>query len=164
MVWGFDPAELEIDQSGEFLLKGFRNFPCHENAHRRMKTSPQYENLITHELSNMVKPLFEFCLTVNCQNISTVEVPPPAKLQKKRQKNGREPLYTYHVLQLSQQPVGAPGVGLGYERSGPRVHWRRGHLRRLQSGQVIWVRPAIVGNAEQGLIDKTYSLAAQAGH
>lgn len=158
VVWGFDPEELKADQTGEFLLDGFRSFPCHENAHRRMKANPKYEDWLTHELSSLVKPLFEFCLTVNCHNVKTVEVPPPEKLMRKRQKNGREPLYTYRILQLSQQTERNQGIGLGYERTGPRVHWRRGHLRRLQTGQVIWVRPAIVGNAEHGLVDKTYLL------
>jgi hypothetical protein len=159
VVGGFDPAELETDSNGEFLVTGFRSFPCHKNAVSRMQaTNPNFDDLIHNDLSTLVKPLFEFCLTVNCQNVKTVEVPPPVKLQKKRQKNGREPYYTYHVLQLSQQTVSTKEVGLGYERNGSRVHWRRGHLRHLQSGQVVWVRPAIIGNPELGLVDKTYSL------
>lgn len=156
VVWGFVPSELETSENGEFVLSGFRHFAGHVNAYKRLGEGEQRAAFLEHELSTLVKPLFEFCLTVNCQNVTTAVIPPPEKLQKKRLKNGKEPLYTYHVLQLPQQGSEGGGHGLGYDRTGPRVHWRRGHLRRLQTGHVIWVRPAIVGNAERGLVDKTY--------
>jgi hypothetical protein len=35
----------------------------------------------------------------------------------------------------------------------PRLHWRRGHVRRLHSGTITNVRPCLVGSAELGTID-----------
>ena len=41
----------------------------------------------------------------------------------------------------------------------PRQHLRRGHIRRLESGN-IWVNACVVGNSEKGVIKKSYNVAA----
>ncbi|MGK5033171.1 hypothetical protein [Janthinobacterium sp. MDT1-19] len=153
VVWGFNPDELAKDEHGEFLVTGFHDFPCHPEM---------YENLtqdqINSDLENGFKPLLEFCLTVNCENVKSTVVEPPAKLAKKRTKNNREPLYSYHVLNLpGDVEQGESGTRLG-SRDGPRVHWRRGHLRRLSDSRIIWVRHALIGNPERGSVDKSYKV------
>jgi len=40
----------------------------------------------------------------------------------------------------------------------PAMHKRRGHFRQLKSGKVVWVRSAIVGKAENGVVTKDYVL------
>lgn len=98
---------------------------------------------------------------MNCENVQTAEVAPPTKLNAKRVKNGKPPLDSYHVLVL---PGGAAGDHQGGSaiRNGPRVHWRRGHLRRLGDGRVIWVRHALVGNRELGAVQKEYRVETKA--
>lgn len=159
VVWSFHPDTLETDPTGEFLLSGFTPIPCHHNAFERLEQTGQALAFMENDLANQVRPIMEFCLTINCQNVEALAFPPPDKVLKKRMKNGREPLYTYHVLQLRAASEGSRHLGEpGAERTSPRQHWRRGHLRRLQSGKVAWVRPAIIGGNELGLVDKTYKL------
>lgn len=155
VVWGFDPSELDVTDSN-FAVTGFHHFPCHPEPYERFD-----EVALDHDLQSAVTPLFEFCLTVNCENITSQQVVPPEKLSSKRKKNGREPFYTYHVLRLPVTPSEQPnneGIALA-DRNSPRAHWRRGHLRRLATGKVVWVRHTIVGTAELGRVDKTYSFS-----
>lgn len=99
--------------------------------------------------------VIEFCLTVNCENVRHVELPPPPALNKKRLKHGKEALFTYKILTIPGEASG-DHAGAGGDRQGPRLHLRRGHLRRLQSGSIVWVRHALVGTAERGVVAKDY--------
>lgn len=38
----------------------------------------------------------------------------------------------------------------------PRLHWRRGHIRRLAPERVTWVRPTLVGKSENGVVVADY--------
>lgn len=154
VAWGFSPAELQADPENGIAVSGFHHFPCHIEAYDQNMEKAGGEWLDT-DLQASFEPLLEFCLTVNCQNVETARIDPPPKLNSKRMKSGKAPLDSYHVLLIpgERQVMGSEGEG---ERSGPRLHWRRGHLRRLQDGRVIWVRHALVGNKEQGSVEKTY--------
>lgn len=102
--------------------------------------------------------LIEFCLTVNCENVQQFILPPPAALNKRRAERGHEPFDSYRVLTIpGSDASGEAGSGTGTLAS-PRLHLRRGHLRRLASGKVTWVRHTIVGDVNRGVVDKTYSV------
>lgn len=107
-----------------------------------------------------------FCMTVNCLNVKLGTVPAPAKLNAKRLKAGKLPFYESKVLELPSAPVAERGSAAGdssdASRSGPRMHLRRGHPRRLQSGKVTYVRAALVGSAHEGQVQKTYKVTARA--
>lgn len=154
VAWGFQPNHLRPDPANGIAVDGFHHFPCHIEAYDRLM-SETGAGWLEEDLARCFEPLLGFCLTVNCENVQTGEVSPPAKLNAKRAKNGKPPLDSYHVLVL-------PGVdreeslGGGSCRLGPRIHWRRGHLRRLVGGQVVWIRQALVGNREQGMVCKEY--------
>jgi hypothetical protein len=45
----------------------------------------------------------------------------------------------------------------GGTHASPRVHLRRGHIRRLP-GKNIWVNATIVGNSDLGVVIKDYSV------
>ena len=95
---------------------------------------------------------------LNCNNIELVDNPAPAALNKKRIKKGKLPIYEYKTIQIkpgkhySNQSNGAS------DRSGPRFHLRRGHIRRLPSGNTTWVRHCAVGDPSRGKIEKDYSI------
>lgn len=100
--------------------------------------------------------LLEFTVTVNCENVEQSTLEPSKVLNQKRKSKFKEPFYSYKVLTI-------PGSGesdslKGGSHSGPRLHLRRGHLRRLNSGKVTWVRHTIVGTPEQGVVEKTYQV------
>lgn len=160
VAWGFRPADLRPDPENGITVEGFHHFPCHIEAYDRLR-SEHGDQWLDEDLARSFEPLLEFCLTVNCQNVQTAEVAPPAKLNAKRVKHGKPPLDSYHVLVLpgTESDEGQSGAGL---RQGPRVHWRRGHLRRLGDGRVIWVRHALVGNRELGSVQKEYRVKSEA--
>lgn len=154
VVWGFNPSELDITD-GNFAVTGFHHFPCHPEPYERFD-----DRSLSQDLQSAATPLFEFCLTVNCENIESELIVPSEKLGAKRKKNGREPFYTYHVLRIPAAQSGEAteeGSSLA-DRNSPRAHWRRGHLRRLATGKVVWVRHTIVGTAELGRVEKSYLL------
>ena len=154
VVWGFDPGELDITD-GNFAVTGFHHFPCHPEPYERFD-----EQSLNQDLQSAATPLFEFCLTINCENIESELVVPPEKLGAKRKNNGREPFYSYHVLRIPVAQSGETAIAGSSlaDRNSPRAHWRRGHLRRLSTGKVVWVRHTIVGTAELGRVEKSYLL------
>lgn len=160
VAWGFRPNELRPDPTNGIAVEGFHHFPCHIEAYDRL-LSENDDRWLEQDLARCFEPLLGFCLTVNCENVQTAEVAPPAKLNAKRVKNGKQPLDSYHVLVLPGGDASAPQGGSAH-RQGPRSHWRRGHLRRLGEGRVVWVRHALVGNRELGNVQKEYRVEADA--
>lgn len=102
--------------------------------------------------------MIQACSVINCANVTTAEIGAPAALNKKRQASGKQPFFSYKVLQLAEDKRAAgKDMGTGQHAS-PRMHLRRGHLRRLE-GKVVWVRPSMV-NAEssRGAVLKDYGI------
>lgn len=90
--------------------------------------------------------------------------PAPEKLNKKREKQGKPPIYEHRIVTLGRptQIYGSDGADIG-DRSSPRMHWRRGHLRDLPSGKRVPVSPALVGVAENGVISHEYRIRRSQG-
>jgi hypothetical protein len=88
-------------------------------------------------------------------------LPAPAKLNKKRAKKNRVPLYEYKVLDIVADVLGpkpASKPHQGGTHASPRMHKRRGHIRRLRSGRTTWIRNMIVGKPTAGTVEKEYSV------
>ena len=96
---------------------------------------------------------------INCSNVITKDHKAGKLVNQKRKAKDKPPVYTYKTLHLDtseQEP--AKGHGGGTHAS-PRVHIRRGHIRRLTNGKTIWVQPCVVGKYTQGVVEKDYSLS-----
>lgn len=107
-----------------------------------------------------VQTLVQACSVLNCANVTTAELAAPEALNKKRRANDKQPFFSYKLLQLSEDRQVAKGSGIsaGGGHASPRMHLRRGHLRRLE-GRVIWVRPAMINAAAtHGVVAKAYAL------
>lgn len=95
-----------------------------------------------------------------CSNVSSIRVEPSEALNKKRARNGKSPIRLHHVLVIggdkSARKEGAAG-----SHASPRVHLRRGHIRRLE-GKNIWVNACVVGDKSRGVVTKDYALRAAA--
>jgi hypothetical protein len=86
-------------------------------------------------------------------------VPAPAPLNKKRQASGKQPFFSYKVLQLVAERAAPGHAAAGGERASPRLHLRRGHLRRLEH-KTVWVRPAMINaGSTHGSVLKDYGIA-----
>jgi hypothetical protein len=100
--------------------------------------------------------IFAFLTAINCKNVTKTENIPDKKLQKKRIKNGKTPLYSYWTLNFSipgSKNIPNSSTGKG---SPKRVHLRRGHPRRFKSGDWIWIQPMVVGT-KKGIVAKDYA-------
>ena len=96
-----------------------------------------------------------------CRNVISETQTPSAALNKKRVSNGKTPFYEYKVLKLDGSNVAASmSSATGISGISPRVHLRRGHIRRLPD-RVVWVNAAVVGNRKSGMLVKDYSVLAQ---
>lgn len=103
------------------------------------------------------------CCTLNCSNVQTQDLVPPAKLNSKRVKKGKPPFFTYKVLEVSN-PKGGSSISLSdTESSRKRTHFRRGHLRRYKTGKVSWVQASIVNpnnKSNIGIVTKDYKVVS----
>lgn len=97
-------------------------------------------------------------VAIDAQVVETSVVDPPAALNKSREKRGRPPLSSYHIVRLARDRIGAETVdGVPSERKSPRLHFRRGHWRTTEQGR-IWINWTLVGDPDLGFIDKHYRL------
>ena len=95
---------------------------------------------------------------LGCSNVGTIETAAPSALNKKRAKAGKFPIIEYKtlVVQLGASRNGRQDAG-GTHAS-PRVHLRRGHVRRLDYGRRVWVQACVVGSTH-GIVLKDYKLS-----
>ena len=106
-----------------------------------------------------------FCLTVNASNVKRLRMAAPDKLNKKRLAAKKPPFFESWILDVfaKDSPADAQGSGAGAgvtDRVGPRLHLRRGHIRRLDRDRITFVRATTVGSVKTGQIDKTYRVGA----
>jgi len=98
---------------------------------------------------------------LSCTNIRSVDNVPPEPLNRKRQKAGKPPLFTYKTLHvLSGERNGSHTQQKDDEeaRRSPRLHFRRGHVRRISDSQITWVQQCMVGNKRFGVVEKAYAI------
>jgi hypothetical protein len=102
--------------------------------------------------------LIQACSVINCANVTTGDIEAPAALNRKRQANGKQPFFSYKVLELTQDRKSPGSDESGGHHASPRMHLRRGHLRQLER-KVVWVRPAMINVAStRGVVHKDYSV------
>ena len=103
--------------------------------------------------------LFELLEALTCRNVEQTIIQKCDKaLNARRINKGKLPLYEERILTIKVNAKQGTGTRTGTHES-PRQHLRRGHIRRLESGN-IWVNACVVGNSEKGVIKKSYNVAA----
>lgn len=133
----------------EFFDQAVRQYGSIDKAYAQIIVDAHDEQMV----------LIQACSVINCQNITTASVEPPVALNKKRQAKGKQPFFTYKVLQITDSRQSASGSAREGTHASPRMHLRRGHLRRYPD-KTVWVRPSMV-NAEKnnGFVVKDYSVS-----
>ncbi|WP_131798371.1 hypothetical protein [Devosia elaeis] len=81
-------------------------------------------------------------------------------LNRSRARSKKPPIFDHHVLNIAiSRPTSAldaePGMAGG--KPGVRLHFRRGHYRRVEGGST-WIRWTLVGDPDLGFVEKTYRL------
>ena len=77
---------------------------------------------------------------------------------KRLQAKGKAPLFSWHTVKI--EPPKPKQEPRGGTHATPRLHDRRGHLRRLANGNTCWVRACKVGDASKGVVFKDYEVSA----
>ena len=82
----------------------------------------------------------------------------PTFTNRRKIAQGKKPTYEWRTVVIEpSQPRQEPQGGT---HASPRLHDRRGHLRRLRSGKNVWVRPCKVGDAARGVVFHDYKVVA----
>jgi hypothetical protein len=98
--------------------------------------------------------LFSFVPLIESKSTVITEKKAPEQLNKARAKKGKVPLQAVRYVEVPSLHD-ASKSGTGGTHASPRMHWRRGHLRRWKDG-VIPVSPCVVGAAESGVVQQIY--------
>lgn len=97
-------------------------------------------------------------IALDAEVAETVMIRAPHKLNMKRERKGRLPLYDYHVIDLSNRKRYAPlPPDPNREVHHRRLHFVRGHWRHYSSSKT-WIRWHMRGDPDLGFIDKEYRL------
>lgn len=115
------------------------------------------------DLNTLVTVVDRALVAMSCTNVRSVDNTPPTALNKKREKSGKPPLFTYKTLHVLAGERGAshdPRSDDAEAKRSPRLHFRRGHVRRIYGGRITWVQQCMVGNKRLGVVEKCYSLDA----
>lgn len=113
-----------------------------------------------------ITALGEFLAALACSNVEVQTAPGTEKRHWMQSRRERAlPHFTYKVLTIDTPAnrTGAHGTGQGDgTHASPRLHLRRGHIRRYPSGKLAWVNAHMVGSAEAGTIAKDYRVRNRA--
>lgn len=126
------------------------------------KLQKKHEEFVQETSELIVSAAIGLLNVLSCSNVNYVVNPAPAKLNKKREKKGRVPLFDYrtvHIETRKQIYLRSDGTQ-GLHRNSPRLHFRRGHIRTLHKhgGRRIWVNQCMVGDEAKGRVEKEYVL------
>jgi hypothetical protein len=105
-------------------------------------------------------PVLELLEALSCKNIKPVIFQEASKVNSKREKSGKTPIWETKILEINASYTGSR-ISTGrtiQDRKSPSQHLRRGHPRRLANGDKIWINNTIVGNPKDGVINKNYKI------
>jgi hypothetical protein len=106
-----------------------------------------------------LRTMIQACSVINCANITSVQLRASGALNRRRHAKGQQPIFDYKVLQLAGERRAQSRSQLGGAHASPRMHLRRGHIRRLDS-RPIWIRPTTVNaGSKLGLVLKDYAVS-----
>jgi hypothetical protein len=79
---------------------------------------------------------------------------------KRKIAQGKVPTYEWRTVTI--EAVKPRKESKGGTHASPRLHDRRGHMRRLASGKTVWVKNCKVGNSANGIVFHDYKIAEAA--
>jgi hypothetical protein len=97
----------------------------------------------------------------SCSNVVSIKHSAPKLINEKRKKKGKVPFFSYHTLHItgeytkSENDANQKGT-----HASPRLHLRRGHIRRLSDGRRVWVSSCVVGDKSNGISLHDYCVNA----
>jgi hypothetical protein len=162
--WHLSPVGLQIniDESqgrGGVIAYEIPAFPSLRLWNRYQETASKDASSIDAFAHKEVSVLVDLCCGLACCNVERKNITPSRQLQASRARKGKKPLFEYKVLVVPDAfGDGVEGSGNIHGRNSPRSHLRRGHIRRLGEGRVVWVQACMVKGGTPGIVVKDYSL------
>lgn len=144
-----------IEESGFFIPL------AHNLMFPSIRDALKYDDEQCRNLSDVYCCLvIELIEALTCRNVvmEPLEVI-DEKVNARRIKYGKLPLYETRILTIKTTEIKHTTGRQCTSHASPRQHLRRGHIRRLESGN-IWVNSCVVGDANKGVINKQYSVTA----
>ncbi|OTG99517.1 hypothetical protein [Acinetobacter sp. ANC 4973] len=104
-----------------------------------------------------------FICALSCKNTKIEDSPIKQSSVKNslRKSKGKLPFFTHKILTIDGSSTSTRGSNSG-SHSAPRVHLRRGHIRRLPNKNV-WVNSCVVGDKSKGMVSKDYAVKNTVG-
>ena len=133
-------SKHKIDGNYKSVAKNF--YPLH--------THHLFDITDRNELAQAVGTMFTVLIVANSllqsRGVEQRITPAPDFINKKRARKGKPPIGEIReiIIRVGDKIVRPNGETIGSHAS-PRMHWRRGHIRRLPSGEITNVRPHLVG-------------------
>jgi hypothetical protein len=104
-----------------------------------------------------LKSAFEFLEALSCRNVEQSIYQQASPKNEQRLKSHKLPIYETKFLTIKQTVKEYSKNGIVTYHASPRQHLRRGHIRRIESGN-IWVNSCVVGDSSKGVIEKQYKV------
>lgn len=82
----------------------------------------------------------------------------PTFTNKRKIAQGKMPTYEWRTVVI--EPAKPRSESKGGTHASPRLHDRRGHLRKLKNGKKVWVKACKVGKASLGTVFHDYEVRA----
>ncbi len=110
---------------------------------------------------------------LNCQNVVIKDVLPPEKLNRKRIRKGKLPLYSYKILEVVKGKPKTKNAGsVPWDYKSPeavRFHLCRGHFKTFTDERPLfgkysgtfWWNPQSRGDRSKGVVEKDYRVKTE---
>lgn len=140
---------------GQWLIRGVIFTESLSNR-EKFEVVPALD-IVAEELKQHKLILSTFLSALHCNNVNKIEHKPNVKLQKAREKRGKQPLFSHWTLQLAIPKDQQIKNNISGTHASPRAHLRRGHPRQYAPGMFTWVQPCVVGRGG-GIVTKDYGV------
>ena len=130
----------------------------------RPRSIVHYENG-TSEEDPVIGPILASAVAIFYKALSNQIMPcaqptPVKSLTNRRLKAQGKPLqYEWKTIEIGI--VKPRKAHQGGTHAPPRLHERRGHLRKLKSGKQVWIKPCKVGDASRGTVFHDYKISGE---
>lgn len=160
-IWMLQPLAVEMG-IGENLEGQTSNINLVKCWNKKRDLQDYEDKEIDHILRGPLQFLEMALRLFSCSNVGIAYTDPPEKLQKKRAKGGKKPLFRYHTLIL--KPVGKRQKSLAAQGLwNQAISTTKGHDRHCPPPGLFgkypgtfWIQPYTRGKKKEGIVHKEY--------
>lgn len=136
-----------------FLAEDFQGWRDYVERNGR-----KVEEVLSYDYMTEIPVILSLVQALSCTNVTQATIAAPDKLNKHRARAGRPPFFEYKILEIEAPAASIKTPDQGGTHASPKMHLRRGHIRRLSKGN-IWINSMVVGRASAGTVVKDYRVA-----